>query len=261
MTVTGDEPILQTATANMGETISSQDIAELPLSYGSVYETIFLTNGVSTFNSAIQYQDQGSIDGLGGESVINGTPAGTAGFSIDGVNNRQIAHGQGPMTTPPADLIESAKAETAYDASAGSSSGEVFNVALKSGTNALHGSADFFDKPANWAANTFLGNMQGQPRGNAAYKRWGATFGGPVYIPKLYDGRNRTFFIYGYDAFDETSPDGSISSVPTAAELGGDFLSAPGDKSSISDLRSSYHPANWKRPLQPASLCWQYHSQ
>jgi Carboxypeptidase regulatory-like domain len=239
VTVTSDEPVLQTATANMGHAISSQDVTELPLSYGSVYETMFLTNGVSTFNDAIQYQDQGSIDGLGGSSVINGTPAGTEGFSIDGVNNRQIAHGQGPMTTPPADLIDSAKAETAYDASAGSSSGEVFNVALKSGTNTLHGSADFFDKPANWAANTFLGNMQGQPRGNAAYKRWGATLGGPVYIPKLYDGRNRTFFIYGYDAFNEQSPDGSISSVPTPAEVGGDFSALL----SISPQYQIYDPA------------------
>ena len=72
------------------------------------------------------------------------------------------------------------------------------NISLKTGTNTPHGTAYVFDREPGWNANTFFANRAGQPLGQFTYKRWGTSLSGPVFIPKVYNGRNRTFFIYGY---------------------------------------------------------------
>jgi hypothetical protein len=100
------------------------------------------------------------------------------------------------MNSPPADIVQEFKLETAFDASVGHTSGTVVNLTIKSGTNSPHGTAFVFFRDADWAANTFFGNRLGAPKPSYGYKRWGASLTGPVYIPKIYQGRDRTFFSY-----------------------------------------------------------------
>jgi hypothetical protein len=109
----------------------------------------------------------------------------------------------------------------------------VINVALKTGTNKLHGSAYGFFRDRSWDANTFFANRAGQTTPDYQYHHWGATLTGPVYIPKIYDGRNRTFFSFGYDHVRDVESDASINSVPNPQNAAGDF-------SNLLALSSSY---------------------
>jgi hypothetical protein len=74
-------------------------------------------------------------------------------------------------------------------------------------------------------ANLWFANRSGQPRNDLKYNRWGGTFGGPVVIPRLYNGKNRTFFMFAYEGIHQTSPVGLVATVPTAAQRNGDFSS------------------------------------
>jgi hypothetical protein len=97
------------------------------------------------------------------------------------------------------------------------------NVSLKSGTNQLHGTAQYVKMDPVLEANSFLANRAGQRKGDYSYDRYGATLNGPVYIPKLYDGHSRTFFLYGYEGIGTKYPRGTVLTVPTEQQRRGDF--------------------------------------
>ena len=80
-----------------------------------------------------------------------------------------------------------------YDSQYGHTSGGIVNVSLKSGTNAVHGTAYEFARRKAWDANSFQNNAVGAPKGEHYLDQYGGQIGGPVYIPKIYDGRNKTF--------------------------------------------------------------------
>jgi hypothetical protein len=110
-----------------------------------------------------------------------------------------------------------------FDATVGQSEGGAINISLKSGTNQFHGTALYVKMDPALNANLFFANRSNQPKGGFVYDRWGATFSGPVRIPRLYDGRNRTFIIYGYEQLKESYPRGTVTTVPTQEQRGGDF--------------------------------------
>jgi hypothetical protein len=231
--ITAEAQQLQTANANLGQVIEGRRVAELPLHDGTPYSIIFFTTGVADSGYGRLYQTPNNMDGASQGMSVNGTPMGTTSFMVDGTVNTQLAHGAGPMSSPSADLVEELKLETAFDASVGHTAGLVINVALKTGTNTLHGSAYGFFRNRDWDANTFFANRAGQTTPNYDYHHWGATLTGPVYLPKIYDGRNRTFFSFGYDHIRDVESDASINSVPNTKNAGGDF-------SNLLALNSSY---------------------
>ena len=221
--VTAQAEQLQTGNANIGQVLDSRTISELPIAFGAPYGAIFMLNGVSDDGYGRNSPDQNNMDMVGSSISGNGAPIGHIGFTIDGTSNLQMAHYLGPAFSPPMDLIDEMKVETAFDASVGSSSGLVINIALKGGTNSPHGTAyGFFSNP-DLTANQWFNNLYGQAKPDFGYKRWGATLTGPVYIPKLFNGRNRTFFTYGYEADVETTPGATVLSVPNPKNATGDF--------------------------------------
>jgi hypothetical protein len=125
---------------------------------------------------------------------------------------------------------------TTYDASLGRSTGAVVNVSTKSGTNTLHGTSYYFDsriRSVPWFSNRWLydtstGPITPEKRDQAEpkwlFQRWGDTFSGPVVLPRLYNGRNRTFWTFGYEGlYVQPQQQTFTGTVPTAAERGGDF--------------------------------------
>jgi len=149
--------------------------------------------------------------------------------------------------------VQEFKLETAFDASVGHTSGTVVNLSLKTGANQPHGSAYYFHRDPDWNANGFFANRTGQPRGPFTYKRWGGSFLGPVYMPKIYDGRNRTFVSYGYEGLHSAEPAPDIISVPDPRNLTGDFsnLLALGSRYQIYDP-ATIRPADGGRfSIQP----------
>jgi hypothetical protein len=148
---------------------------------------------------------------------------------IDGVPSTATANPNEVIAAyvPPVDIVQEFKVQTAaFDASYGNTEGGVTNISLKSGTNNLHGTAFWANQPKRFAANEWANNRVGTQLPNWKYNRWGGSAGGPVWLPKLYDGRNKTFFLWGYEAIHETRPRnncGGSCTVPTPANKTGDF--------------------------------------
>jgi hypothetical protein len=128
---------------------------------------------------------------------------------------------------PPSDMVQEFTVQTAtFDAQFGNTEGGVTSMTIKSGTNQLHGSVYYFAEPKSLAANDFFGNKRGQPRPDTSSDRPGFSLTGPLSIPGLYDGRDKTFFSVGYERIKDVRPrfDASGDSwVPTEALRRGDF--------------------------------------
>jgi hypothetical protein len=231
ISVTGQSPILETATANLGQVVDSRRVADLPTPDGSAMSLVYLSPGVANTYpaapSAVSAPElqQNAIT----QSAFGGLPRGSIDFTLDGVPNTQNSiadFGSGFVNSPPSDIISEFKIETAFDASVGHTSGSVVNFVLKTGSNQLHGSAFYVDREPEWGANNWFANRAGTPLGDFTYRRWGATLTGPVVIPKVYRGHDRTFFTYGYEDLSEIQAGGTYTtSVPTATEIGGNFSS------------------------------------
>ena len=230
VTVTGETPLLETDTASTGSVIEERRLTELPMPHGIPFWVMGLSPGLSCVN-CIQGNDS-PFDSFSNSYTFAGTRAQLSEILVDGVPTSSTNNGPNELITswmPPSDSVAELKVQTiTYDASVGFTEGGATNLTLKSGTNTLHGTAFFGIIPTSFVANTFFGNSIGQPRGSIIYHRWGATAGGPVFLPKVYDGRNKTFFFFGYEGLRQNRIRGTTLTVPTAAERTGDFSSLLG---------------------------------
>lgn len=228
--VSADTPLLETSSTNVGQVISNRNIAELPIPHGSVRALFFLAGGVALAgggnSTAPKFQDP-SRPASSSWLSFNGSPTGSTEFTLDGVPNTQTANsdfGEGMANQPPADALQEVKLETAYNAGTGHTSGSSVTMVIKSGTNDLHGTTYFFYRNPTLNANSFLSNMAGQPRLDFAYERGGFSVNGPVWFPKLYNGKNRTFFSYSYEIMNDYSQGYPLlASIPPLDQRGGDF--------------------------------------
>ncbi|HWR54249.1 MAG TPA: TonB-dependent receptor, partial [Bryobacteraceae bacterium] len=125
---------------------------------------------------------------------------------------------------PPADAVAEFRImSNAYDSQYGRQSGGTMNVSVKSGSNAYHGNVYEFNRNDAYSANTFQANRSGLPKSMTRYNLWGGTFGGPVWLPKLYNGKDKTFFFLSYEGIRNQDPRAGTRSVPTEDERAGDF--------------------------------------
>jgi hypothetical protein len=229
--VIGETPLLETATASMGQVVDHRRIAELPLLHGNPMAVLDLTPGLAQARTADlglwggRVFDNGwttsfQIDGSGSnkhEITLDGA-ADTTNLGGAGGGNRTVAF------TPPADMVEEFKVQTAsYDAGVGFTSGATINISVKPGTRDFHGTAYYFKIVPELNANQFFANRVGDPKVDFSYNRWGGSTTGPVYIPKIYKQRDKTFFAYGYEGHHDRPPWPETLTVPTTAERNGDF--------------------------------------
>jgi len=255
--VTADTPLLEVTNANLGQVIDARRFKELPIAHGSPYSLIYLTPGVvNTYPGGLMQQEPTNMNATTTLVNINGSPNGSTDFTVDGVPNTQTSNadrGMGMANSPPADIVEEFKIETAYDASVGHTSGAIINVSLKTGTNALHGTGYWFHRDPDWNANSFFANRAGQPKGSFTYDRWGASLLGPVIIPKVYDGRDRTFFSFAYEGLHYDNLQAITTTVPDAAQKNGDFsrLLALGPQYQIYDPATVAPAAGNRFSVQP----------
>lgn len=231
VTVTADAGVIETGTASMGQVVDSRRVSELPTPHGDPFFLIGLAGG-TTFGAAA----------VGGRDVRLDRPfepTHITGYSIDGTrpNRGDVTIDGAPSTSvanafevtasyvPPTDIIQEVKVQTAsFDAQFGNTEGGVTNIVIKSGTNDLNGSAYWVKMPSKLSANDFYANRNGTPRPSIPYDRPGFTLTGPVRLPKIYDGRNRTFFSWGYEYIkDIRTRNNGNRTVPTDAMKAGDF--------------------------------------
>jgi hypothetical protein len=226
ITVTESAPVLESSTASISMLLGTKELTDLPFSHGNPYQLIALAPG-TTFEGDMllnrPYDPTHMVDYSMGGSV-----SGTTDITLDGVSNTTKGSSQGKVAAgyvPPVDAIGEVRIETnSFDARTGQSSGGMVNMSLRSGTNKLHGSGTFVKMAPSWFANNFFSNKTGAKDADFDYNRWNASLNGPIVIPRVYNGRNRAFFMWAYEALHDQRPRGGTTlTVPTVAERSGDF--------------------------------------
>ncbi len=217
--------LVQTDNVTVGQVIDNRQVTDLPLSGRDFTNLLALSANVTQVSggvtAAVNTRDHGLDDTFRNVSV-NGSRPSAISFLVDGVTDNEDLF-QAAAVIPPIDAIEEFKLQTSqYSAEFGMGAGQV-NVALKSGTNNFHGSV--------WE---FLRNNALQPLNPVTHlatplrqNQFGIAGGGPVWLPKLYNGRNRTFFYGSYEGGRRTTSNVSVGQVPTAQEKQGNFSDWP----------------------------------
>jgi hypothetical protein len=245
-----EAPVLESQTASLGQVIDTRRIQDLPVNYDNALMLASLGPGVINLSTNNQTQTFTSstpssiaIDGVGKQDIA---------FTLDGAPNNagnSSSTGGNIAYTPPSGVISEFKIETAiFDASRGFSAGSSVNMSLKSGTNALHGQMYEVMQNRDLNANSFFSNLNGLPKDNNHQNQWGFVLNGPVVAPHLYNGKNKTFWMFGYEGISNSYPKSTAAlyTIPTAAERNGDLsaLLAAGSSYQIYDPRTTVATGN-----------------
>ena len=232
--VQAEARLLNTEDAAVGQNIDSQRIVELPVGYRNVAHLAITIPGVQFGPGMGRSAGNGartSPNGSTVELVAHGQPGQTQGVTLDGTDVKEPRYNRMTLT-PALDALEEFKVQTAaYSAEYGFSGGAQIQMVMKSGTNQFHGTMyEFLRNSALDAENYFL-NFELAPtekrKNKNAFRRnqFGAFAGGPVFIPKLYNGRNRTFWSFNYEGRREMSETPTTAWFPNTAMKNGDFSS------------------------------------
>ncbi len=229
VTVSAEASMLKTESGEMSHNITISQLDDLPLlgvgtansgtsGVRNPYNTLQILPGISGYASSGQF----TLNGLGGTT--------TETMRVEGQDSTSRIFGTYDYTQmgqPSADSIQEIAYQTSnYSAEFGQAGSVVINMTMKSGTNAYHGTAfDYFVNEDLNAGDPFTINPSGvglvRPRNRR--NDFGGTLGGPVRIPKLYNGKNKTFFFFNYEEFLEATGYAFTDTVPTTAYLNGDF--------------------------------------
>lgn len=230
VTVLSDQQILGAVGADVNTVFGQKYLQYTPIGQGHAILMLKLASGA---NSALDFggwgMDVQPRQRAGtGLPRFNGSPSGTAEFMIDGTPNTQRGNavpGGASASNPTSDVVQEVRIQTStFDASVGHSGGASIDVILKTGTNDFHGSAFAFMRDPEWNANWWDSNRAGQPRPNFVYRRWGFTGGGPVRLGPFYNGKDKTFFFFGWENWSALAPSGTTyATVPRPQHLQGDF--------------------------------------
>ncbi|MEK7404191.1 MAG: TonB-dependent receptor [Acidobacteriota bacterium] len=226
VTVSGEVSRVQTEQSTLGTVVERQRVEELPLNGRHVFNLVKLVAGVRPINRGDD--GFGEITNQGFSQItFNGGPIYGNQFFIDGGMNTVPVHNE-ISVVPMTDAVEEFKVETnALKAEFGQTSGGVVNLVTKAGTNALHGSLyEFFRNDvldARHAYATQRDPLTGRIKPVLRYHQYGGTAGGPVWLPKIYSGKNRTFFFAGYEQWRHRTSSLQKRTVPTPAQRDGDF--------------------------------------
>ncbi|HEX9202068.1 MAG TPA: carboxypeptidase-like regulatory domain-containing protein [Acidobacteriaceae bacterium] len=221
--VTTETPLVDTTTASVGQVLSAQEIEDLPSNGRSPLGFAKTEIGVvpKAKNSVVQtrpFDNSAASDfSLGGGNSQSNE------YLLNGVPNNQDSS-RVPGFSPNVDSVDAVRTDIFQtDASFGDTSGGTVNITTKAGTNAFHGTASEFNQfsainaPQRWFV------APGTKTPATRQNQFGATMGGPIWIPKLVNGRNKLFFFYSFEKFVDSVPNAVTSTVPTDAERTGDF--------------------------------------
>jgi hypothetical protein len=220
--VTAETPLLQSETSSLGQVVEERKANELPLNGRNVFNLISLAPSVVPQGSASGTPVGENPFGWGNYQV-NGSFGNESAEYLDG-QPLNIGYINLPVVIPTQDSIQEFKVETSnLGADWGKFSGGVINMVTKSGSNGLHGEAYEFIRNKVLDANDYFLNAAGQKRPPFTQNQFGANAGGPLIIPHLYDGRDKTFWFFSWEGFRLRTGTAFTTTVPTPAEEAGDF--------------------------------------
>ncbi|HYI97029.1 MAG TPA: carboxypeptidase regulatory-like domain-containing protein [Bryobacteraceae bacterium] len=216
--VSAEAPLVDTGSATVGKVIENRRITDLPLNGRNALALVLLTPGVK---SQAGPTNSGFVDrGTALSAIsINGGPSSLNSFILDGGNNNS-AFLADVNVNPTVDAVEEFKVQSnTMSAEFGFTAGGVVNIVTKSGTNQFHGSATYFLRNDAFDARRAYTASKEVFR----YHQYGGSVGGPVRIPKVYNGQDRTFFFFNYEGWTNKRNRSNILSVPTEEQRNGDF--------------------------------------
>ncbi len=224
--VTSTAPLVNATNATVGTLIDTKQVFDLPLAGRNFLQLVSLTPGVSTVDNS-QGGAGPSIQGQRNRDNL---------YLTDGVINSNLTMSQ-VSVAPPVDSIQELRVESVNnDAEFGGASGGYINLSTRSGTNQFHGTAyNYLRNDVLNARNMFQATIP-KFRNN----QYGGSVGGPVWLPKLYNGKDKTWFFLSYEGVKNRATASTVTRVPTAAELSGNFsVVVPGVAASNIDI---YNP-------------------
>lgn len=219
--VTAEAPLVNNENASIGNAIATKEVADLPLNGGSPWMIAQLGMGVimgqfnSTSNSVQTYDSSNNFS-------IAGTPTQSSELLLNGAPNS--TWDMRSAYTPPKDAVQEVRVKVVdTDAGFGHTRGGTVNMVMRGGTNALHGTMYEFTQPSLLTANSFFNNRNGLGNPVTHFNQYGITAGGPVYLPKIVNGKDKLFWFFAWQGDRNSTPFTSFISVPTDAERRGDF--------------------------------------
>jgi len=255
--VTSSAPQLQTQDASVGQVVDGRTVNNLPLNGRNF---TFLAQTVAGVNTP-QADTRGNA--ASGAFAANGNRPAQNNYMLDGIDNNSdtvdFLNGTNFVVLPPLDAIQEFKVQTTdFSAEYGRSGAAVLNATIKSGTNGFHGTvweffrndkldaADYFEK----AQNINTGQYQTQ-KGELRQNQYGFSIGGPVIIPKVFDGRNKLFFFGDYEGFKRRQGVPHLGSVPTATERDSGFTNF---QELITQQSGTQNPDNLNRNMSVGTI-------
>jgi len=218
--VTAAAPMLQTQETSVGGVITQEALERIPVNGRNYTRLLVLMPGASDVQRS---QGRGGLSGAQMVS-INGQRTQDNNYTLDGVDNNMMFMNS-PGGSPPMDAIQEFRVATGNSAEFGRSAGANVNISIKSGTRNLHGTVYEYLRNNAFDANEWFANRQARGKVPFRQNQYGVTLGGPVVLPKVYNGRDKTFWFVGWEGFRWRRGQTAQSTVPEAAMRGGDFSS------------------------------------
>jgi len=210
VTVESNAVMVDQVSASLGYVTSAKQILELPIGR-SPYSMLTLSPGVLA---------QGNT---GTGPIVSGGRSNTTAILLDGQDTRNNSTLDNQYTPPQETVGEIRFITNSFSAEYGRSNGGVVAAAGKTGTNQIHGSAYDYLKNDDLNANSWTNNRNGVARGRQRHNEYGFSLSGPVFIPRVYDGRNKTFFFFNWELINDHGVQTPTATVPTDLQRAGNF--------------------------------------
>jgi hypothetical protein len=221
VTVTAEAELIDTTSATSGTVITPEAVAEMPSLSRVPTLLAGMSPGVLLLDQNQNLVNMWSYNGASDIRVNGGRDNRSNEFLLDGMPNQ---HGEKVAFIPPTDAVSEFRImSNAYDAQYGRQAGATINMSVKNGSNNYHGNLYEFLRNTALNANYFQTNLVGGSKPPTHFNLYGGTFGGPVWLPKVYQGKEKTFFFISYEGTRNKDPRFGIRSVPLASERAGDF--------------------------------------
>ncbi len=235
--VSEEVPLIETSNASQGQVLDRQQLIDLP----NLGRNPFMMSKLAQNVTPVGDPHYNRMEDQSGSSQISiaGGPVRGNNYLVDGIPITDAANRA--IIIPTLEAVQEVKVQSnTYDAEMARTGGGMFNTYLKSGANEWHGSLFGSLRQTSWAANNFFNNAAGIPLPEQPNRTFGASFGGRVVVPKVYEGKNRTFFWLAWEGYSDTQSNSSQFTAPTALERAGDFSQS---RTASGGLNLIYDPA------------------
>ncbi len=252
LTVLADAPTLQTETSDIGTVVSERQIMELPLAVNATGQSHLRSPETFVFLTP-ETTGPGTADSGGG--IFQSKLAGGQNFGnevlLDGASTARADSGSSfDQTAPSVEALQEFKITTStVPAEFGRTTGGVESFTTKSGTNKYHGTAYDIFRNEDLNAKEWFQDLNSQPKSIDKKNDYGGSFGGPVWIPKLYNGHDKTFFFFSWEQYRQKQGSTNLSTVPTDLERQGDFSAFLGPALKDSQGNTILNPCDNNNPV------------